>query len=263
MTSEGRPAPKILVGAGSFVDAETAVRIAERLAIDLSAGLGGVLVEETNMLAICELPNQRVILASGATVQAPDRMQFQTLMHADARAFQKSLARSAQTAGAEWVFVRDTGDLVGTSLRVAMGWDILVIGYRKVHTIPGKIILLQGGAAPSEDMKKAARVLTQRLSADLLVFTVGRDRQDPPDAPPPVPQHFETLHAAMAVLARTNAQAVLVDLAQGPIRDPDVLARLLEVSRCPLVVFGASKTNVLLGQGVAIPNISDNGNADQ
>ncbi len=52
---------------------------------------------------------------------------------------------------------------------------------------------------------------------------------------------------------RTNAQAVLVDLTEGPIRSPDDLARLLEVSRCPLIVFGTSNTNTMLEHSTQIP----------
>ncbi len=257
MSRANQPTRRILVGAGSFVDATAALRLAERLAADLSAALGGVLVEEVSTLAICELPNQRIVLVSGDVMRAPDRLQVRTLMQADARAFERCIRRQATMTGAECIFVQEVGDLVRTALRAAVGWDILVIGYRQVHAIPGKLILLQGDQAPSEGMTRAARVLTQWRAAEQVVFSVGRGGAQTADATPPGRYHFETLDAAMTALARTNAQAVLVDLARGPLRGLDDLARLLEVSRCPLIVFGASDPDALHAAATAPPSASD------
>lgn len=237
---------RILVGAGSFADAAAALRIAERLAADLTADLGGVLIEEVNTLAICEIPNQRIVLISGATMIAPNRSQVRAVMQADARAFEQSLMRSARTTGATWVFARETGDLVGTALQVAVGWDILVIGYRQVHAIPGKIVVLRGDDAPNDDMEAAARVLAHQLSADQIVLTVGAGRKKAKPINAEKHNHFRSLQEVMNVLARTNAQAVFVDLESGPVRGPDDLARLLDVSRCPVIVFGAPKLAALL-----------------
>ena len=50
----------------------------------------------------------------------------------------------------------------------------------------------------------------------------------------------------MNALARTNAQAVMIDLAQGPVKTVHDLSRLLDASRCPLIVFDASNAFGLL-----------------
>lgn len=241
MTAANLPPSRILVGAGSFVDAAAALRIAERLAADLSADLGGVLIEEVATLAICEIPNQRVVLTSGATVLAPDRSQVRALMNADARAFEQSLVRTAKTNGAKWIFAQETGDLVGTALRAAVGWDILVIGYRKFHAVRGTIIVFREDDAPNEDMETAAGVLARRLSVDQIVFSVGAEDGKRAFREAGRPYQYKSFQDSLNALARTNAEAVFIDLLNGPVRGPDDLARLLEVARCPLILFGTSK----------------------
>ncbi len=259
MSAAIHPPFRILVGAGSFVDAAAALRIAERLGADLSADLGGVFIEEVATLAICEIPNQRVVLTSGATMLAPDRSQVQALMHADARAFEQSLARTARTNGVKCFFAQETGDLVRTALRAAAGWDILVIGYRKVHPVRGKIIIFQEDDAPNEDLEISAGVLARRLSIDQVVFSVRAEDAKRAFGDTERRNQFGSLQDALDAVAGTNVEAVFVDLLNGPFRDPNDLARLLEVSRSPLVLFGASKVEEISERSGHIPPVPNDG----
>lgn len=249
------PGLRILVGAGCFADAAAALRIVARLPGGLLAGLGGVLVEESDMLATCQIPRQRVVSASGITAMAPSLSQVRALLKADARAFRKSLAHTADPAGAGWVFAQDKGDLVSTALRAATGWDVLVIGYRQVHRIPGKIVVLESARVPRDAVTAVSDRLAKHLSADRVVFSVKSEGTTMTDVQPPDMFQFETLDQALKALTRTNAEAVLVDLAQGPVYNLADLARLLEVARCPLVVFGTSGMNVLLEHSTQIPPV--------
>lgn len=258
METTERVGQRILIGAGSFADAAAALRIVEHLPGDFQAGLGGVLVEEVGMLATCQIPHQRVVLVSGTTTLAPSLSQMHTLLRADARAFQESLARTANPTGTNWVFARDKGELVGASLRAAQGWDVLVIGYRQVHKIPGKIVVLESVGQPSDAMGKTSNRLSHQLSADRIVYSVGRHGDMPTGVLHSDTFQFGSLEEALKALARTNAQAVLVDLIHGPVQNPDDLARLLEVARCPLFVFGTSGMNTMLEHSTQIPPIPDN-----
>ncbi len=262
MEETARPGLRILVGAGSFADAAAALRIVEQLPSAFRAGLGGVLVEEVDTLATCQIPNQRIVLVSGTTTLAPSLSQMRTLLKADARAFQKSLARTADPTGADWVFAQDRGELVGTALRAATGWDILVIGYRQVHKIPGKIVVLESARQPSDAVGEASNRLSKQLSADRIVFSVDRGVERPTAIQPSDAFQFGTLDEALKALARTNAQAVLVDLTHGPIHNMANLARLLEVARCPLLVFGTSGMNAMLEHSTQIPPIPDSAGRD-
>ena len=259
MTQADDRGPRILVGASSFADAAAALRLVDRLAIALRAGLGGILIEEENTLAICQIQDKRIILLNGTTMIAPSRSQVRTLLDADARAFRQWLARTAKTTGTDWVFAQEAGDLVNTALRTAAGWDILVIGHRPIHAIKGKIVLLETSKSCSAEMGEAARLLSRQFSADLVVFSVNHDEAAEDSIQNTGRFQFATLEEAMHALARTNAQAVLVDLSRGSFRTADDLSRLLEVSRCPLIVFGASNAFAKLENTVHIPPAPDVG----
>lgn len=257
MEETGRPGLRVLVSAGCFVDAAAALRLVARLPSGFLAGLGGVLIEESGMLATCQIPLQRVVSASGATVTAPSVSQVRALLKADARAFQKSLALTADPTGAGWVFAQDKGELVGTALRAATGWDVLVIGYRQVHQIPGNIVVLESANPPQDAVTALSDRLAKHLSADRVVFSVDNEGNKTTVVQSADRFYFESLDHALKTLARTNAQAVLIDLAYGPIHNLVDLTRLLEVARCPLVVFSTSGMNALLEHSTQIPPISD------
>ena len=253
MTKATSPGLRILVGAGSFADAAAAIRLVQQLPSSFCMGLGGVLVEEVDMLATCQIPDQRIVLLSGMTTMAPNRSQVRTLLKADARAFQRCLAQAADPSGTSWVFAQDKGDLVATALRAAAGWDVLVLGYRHIHSVPGKIILLETSGPASTEMHEASRRLSQQLAADHAVFSVKKNAGDTLRPTGSNTVQFDTLDESLNALTRTNAHAVLVDLRHGPLRNQNDLSSLLEAARCPVIVFGASNTHLLLEHSTQIP----------
>lgn len=253
MQNAKRHGLRILVSASSFSDAAAALRIVEHLSHDVCEALGGVLVEEPEMLAACQFAGKRIVGISGTTAPAPTRSQVRMLLKADARAFQQSLARTAFPFGTQSVFTQDAGDLLSTALRAAAGWDVLVIGYRQLHHVRGKIVHLVTSAASMEEMNEISNRLSQQLDADRTFFSVGTTSSL---ESAPLPQgsiQFGTLDDALRVLMRTNAAAVLVDLKHGPVQNQSDLARLLDAARCPLIVFGASNTPALLEHSTQIP----------
>ena len=253
---------RILIGAGCFVDAAAALRIVERLPSRFRANLGGVLVDEVTTLATCKIPNQRIVMLGGTTTMPPSPEQARTLLRADARAFRNALARAAELIGTDWVFAQGRGELVGTAMRAATGWDVLVIGYRPVNKVPGKIVVLQPHLHVSDMLNEASAQLSQQLSADRVVFSVGGDATRFKAAQSMDTVQFETLDTALTELTRTNAQAVLVDMTQGPVQDLSELARVLEVARCPLLVFGLSSLNATLEHSTQIPPVPDRAGRD-
>jgi hypothetical protein len=243
---------RILVGAGSFTDAKAALRIVQRLPDGFCGGLGGILVEEQDLLVACKIPDQRVVLLSGAISSAPSLSQVRALLKADARAFQQLLARTAAPPENAWAFTQDTGDLVSTALRAAASWDVLVLGYRQIHKIPGKVVIFQTSAPTSDEMEKAFQRLSNYSRSGQITFSVKTKPDRATNNPRPNALEFDTLGDALTALTRQNAQAVLVDLKQGPVRSQHDLLRLLEAARCPVVVFGASRTNPLLEHNTQI-----------
>lgn len=255
MTAPEQDSTRILIGASSFADAAVALRLIEQIMRDLRPHLGGILVDETAALAMCAMPDQRVISASGQVVLAPNPAQFSTLIDADARAFRNALARLAGIAGETWTFQREIGDLIETGLDTSAAVDILVFAHRQIHPVAGKIVVLSSSATADSDAVAMSRLLARHLSADHIVMTIGR-----PDTRAAAPQdHFDTLEAALARLTRINAQAVFVDLAHGPVRTTAALRRLLDVARCPVFVLQAASAAQTLEHAIHIPPVPDRG----
>lgn len=249
---------RILVGAGSFVDAAAGVHIIKKLPIGFCTGLGGILVEELDLLATTEIPDRRVILSSGKTTTAPTQSQLRMLWKADARAFRELLAHVSGPYGTQSVFMQDKGDLVRTALRAAVDWDVLVLGYRQIHRIPGKIIHLKL-SGPAGDQQGASDSFSHLLSPEPVVFSINVSPDEPVGRETSTSFRFKSLDDALAALARMNAQAVLVDFGRGPIRGQDDLLRLLEAARCPVIVFDASQSPALLEHSTKIPPAPANG----
>lgn len=254
---------RILVGAGSFADASAALRIIEGFPDVIRASLGGVFIEEPHTLDTGRFPNRRLITKSGMTVLAPELAKIKTILRAEARAFQRSLDLARGAGPDDGTFSRRQGDLIGTAMRAAEGWDVLVIGCQPLHSVRGSIVLLGGGGAISDEMHSASESLSRRFSTDLITFQVGLARSDAMPSAARKRLSFKTLDAALSALARTNALAVLLDLAEGPVRTHAELSQVLEAARCPLVVIGASRNAATLEHSTQIPAApSQEGQAD-
>lgn len=244
---------RVLVGAGSFADAAAALRIVEHLPNSFCRVLGGVLIEDEDMLTVCQIPDQHIVLISGTLKSAPNRAEIQTILQADARAFEQSLAHTADLHETNWTFSQDKGDLVESSLRAAKNWDVLVLGYRPLHSIRGKVVLLKRAGQPSDKMDAAAHQLSRHHSIEPTTFLLKEGPDDDEYAAPENTLQFDTLDDILNRLKRTNAHAVLVDLRHGPVQKQTDLSRLLEAARCPVIVFGASQLHPALEHSAQIP----------
>jgi len=256
MKTAQRAGLRILVGACSFADAAAGLRIVEQFPRSFFAGLGGILVEEVDMIATSQIPNQRIVLLSGKTALAPSHAQLRSHFRADARAFRRVLVRAATPHGTQWTFMQDKGELVQTALRAAAGWDVLVLGYRHLHRIPGKIIVLQTSRNPSVEVEEASSRLSKQLSAERIVFSVRQNGEKAIGARASKNLQFDTLDDALRALTRQNAQVVLTEFQDGPLHSQTDLLRLLEAARCPVVVFGASDTGSLLEHNTHFPSVA-------
>ncbi|NEK23332.1 hypothetical protein GV827_13060 [Sulfitobacter sp. JBTF-M27] len=253
MTAPEDQGTGILIGASSFVDASEALRLIGRLMTDLRPRLGGILVEDAETTAVCALPNQRVVTASGTLALAPTLSQMRTLMEADARAFRQSLARIAEGVGAPWTFEREMGDLIQQGLRTALSWDILVLAHRSINAVSGKVVFFTAPSSPPSRSDDLSQALAGTLSAERMVFTIDPSLDDEPDRETGNTRRFQNLGQALKGLGRVNAQAVVIDLSSGPIEHAQDLRRLIDAARCPVFVLGMSGANRVLAHSTQIP----------
>lgn len=259
MSTQSESKMRILVGAGSFADAAAALNLARRVTMDMVQSIGGLLVDEDSTRLVCALPHQRIISTRGTLLLTPSEAQLHTLMNADARAFEHLLKEIAGPAALEWSFERQVGDLVNTVMRAAASWDLLILGCRSCHPFAGRVVAFAPTEADGGRLMDLSHSLVGRLRTDLVVFDVeGADARTAPDDTVRRAA-FTSVEEAIAALARTNVQAVLIDLSRGPVRTPEHLKALIDASRCPVIVLGASSVTPKVELKMQVPPASTTG----
>lgn len=232
---------RILIGAGSFSDAAAALQIVEGLPRPLFSGLGGLFIEEPDVFTTCQMPHQQIVSPSGIRTLAPKVSDIKLLLRADARAFERAVLRAAQTVGAGCAFAEEQGDLIATSLRAAKGWDVLLIGYRRVHPKRGKVVVIKNARPLDETIDTVSSSLSHTFSTERIILSVAPQRETAKAAQSISSRQFDSVGDCARALARINCLVVLLDLAQGPVSNTPDFSRILDAARCPVMAFGAQK----------------------
>lgn len=218
MSAPVRERWRILIGAVSFADAESALRLAEKMSAALTLDLGGLLIEDTDATGS---PRARLVTSTGVLVPGPTAEQAVMIARAEARAFRAALSRLAAARGVGWSFETRTGELVSGLIGESQGWDLLAIGYRQIRKPSGRIILIgtEGGGGGEADTVVDALAAAPGARVERL----------------PWPDDGATLDR----LSRSHAAAVVVDLSGGDVPTEDALRRLIDAARCPVLIVGA------------------------
>lgn len=252
MTQPPERPRRLLIGAGSFADARGALRLAERLAETLGGDLGGLLVEETIVTEVVDLPGQRVVTSSGSIMVAPSRNQIRTLMESDAKAFRETLSGLARAKTRKWFFERRHGDLISGLCEASRGWDLLLLGHRETHRRAGRVALIAPPSGSSQAAADLARDLARALGTGMAVLSIDPDiaqRQDKGDGD----ERFASETDMLSRVNRMNASAVVLDLSAGPLHTHDQLRLLLAAARCPVLVLSAAQGTASIEHTVEIP----------
>jgi hypothetical protein len=229
MTGAEQRRKRLLVGAGSFADAESGLRLAELLAGRVPADLGGVLVEPRAPA----FRSQKLGSAAGLLRDAPNEAEAARAAERDARAFRQKLSVVAKSRTLAWTFDRRTGDLAATLCDAAREWDIVVMGASPLHRAPGRVIWIMAGEADNRTAARdIAEALARSLGSDLVSFSVSVADAD---------ETFATEADMLSRINRVNAGVVVIDMATGPLTTPEALRRLIGAARCPVLILGAAK----------------------
>ncbi len=230
MTAAPKPPRRILIGAGTYADARVAIRLTRQIAARSAAVVGGILVEETAWADLPRLKLQRVVTSGGQLVAPPSARQARRMFERDARAFEDELSGLAQTAGP---LARRRGELAETVWAAAAGWDVLVLGYRAMQPLPGRVVLIQPPGEGAPEAAALADRLARGLGTSTITLGLGSPRADLPG------ERLPTEDALFDRLSRISCAAVVLDRAAGPFHTLDQLRRLLASARCPVVLLGA------------------------
>ncbi len=225
MSAEATMRKRLLIGAVTFADADSALRLAEKISAALTLELGGLMVAEPGFAGGVGTPRARLVTLTGSLVPEPTPEQASVVSRAEARAFRAALSRLAAERGGAWSFEEQTGELVSGLCGAARSWDVLAIGYRQVHRRAGKIILLEA----SRRERGEADAIVDVLKAALNVRVERMPRSALGDA------------EGLARIDRSHASVVVLDLTDGPSVTEVELRRLIDAARCPVLIIGAER----------------------
>lgn len=208
------PAPRLLVGAGSFAEARRALRLAELLRGRALGRVGGLLLADPLPGRLAEIPGQRLVSFGGELSPAPGRAAFARLASGDARAFEAALRAFAAQAGTGWSFERREAELAEGLLGAAADWDLVVIGQGADTAAAGRVVLVSARGDGPGPLYPLAADLAGRMGADLVesgLDAAGHAR-------------LGRMSVACLVIDRADALALgraglraLLDAARGPV----------------------------------------------
>jgi len=213
---------RIIVAATSFADASSGVHLASLLSARIEADLQGIFIEEEETVGLFRGPSARIVSATGALLALPSSEELRAALKRDALAFEREIARIAQTHARSWSFRTLQGRLIARLGDVLQTRDILLLGHRPLHRLRGPVIRLGPSGRPD---------IAADLAADLrvpLVDIAGAGAAQP----------AMTLDETLALIGRTSAAAVVADTVSGPVRTPEQIEALLGAARCPVILLG-------------------------
>lgn len=203
---------RILIGAESLADAEAALRLVERLPDRDMTELGGLLLRAADIGAIPRLARQRLVTPGGALLPAPDTPAAGWPAR-EATQFRARLAAVARSR--RWVF-QDQPEEIGRIARFTESWDVVILGCRLLHRLPGRVVLVAGAGGASPETARFAGDIARSLGTE--TATLPNDAQ------------------LLARLARIPAAAVVLDLGPDPLPGPAALRALIDAARCPVIL---------------------------
>ena len=230
-----RPPRRILIGAASYADARAALRLAQHMAAQSRAVLGGLLVEEELLADLPRLARQRVVTATGGLRDVPTAQQFARMIERDAKAFQAALSELATAAGP---LEQRRGELTVSVWEAAQEWDVLVYGQRETHGLRGQVVLIAPPAGTHSDAGALAEDLARSTGTAPIALGLA------PDAGERADETFATEAALLGRIERLNCAAVVLDRAVGPFHSVEQMRALLAAARCPVVIVGRANDAV-------------------
>ncbi|SDC34993.1 hypothetical protein [Ruegeria marina] len=226
MSGTIRPKRHLLVAGMSFADVESALSLARLIVERLPATPSGLLVE-TQFANLVTGERHRIVAAGGLLREIPSIEQLKRITSGEARMLKALLAGLAAGGSAPGTFDVAEGDLVTCACAALGEEDVLLLCQRRILRLRGSVLLLGAASLHSETSLAVAQALARANAAILQEIPLSDDVDEA---------------AVFALVDRSPATAIIVDLNIGPIRTEEGLRRLVSAARCPVVVIGANRT---------------------
>ncbi|MDF1774747.1 MAG: hypothetical protein P1V13_01870 [Rhizobiaceae bacterium] len=166
---------RIIVGATSFADANSAIALAVGLASELDGEINACLIDDEAVLAYAALPFARTIFPGGGKAEPVTLQAMQSAFRRDAEGFRKAIENAASLGAFRWTFQQKRGEL-RSLLPTALGErDIVVIGRQRLHGRAGDLYVLDDASQPAERLYAMALRTADRLKVPINVLIWGKD----------------------------------------------------------------------------------------
>lgn len=234
---------RVVVAASCHADAEAALALAAALARMTGAELQGVLVRDQAVLDAATHPGARLLGYGGRPVPRMSVAAMLRAFEADARRFERDLARLSQPAPADAVRIL-TGRLPDAMRTAAAAGDFAVLGFRHLRYHGRQdaaragadlVLALGAGIDPPAFAADLARALGRHL---IVLAAAGEEARvaawfDARPGPRPDIRAYRGAQGLIAALDRLGPEGVVLATEE---RDPRVLDRLVEAARCPVIL---------------------------
>tara|TARA_R110000751_G_scaffold71441_5_gene144823 strand:- start:13178 stop:13930 length:753 start_codon:yes stop_codon:yes gene_type:complete len=237
---------RIIVGATSFADANSAIALAVGLASELDGEINACLIEDEAVLAYAALPFARTIFPGGGKAEPVTLQAMQSAFRRDAEGFRKAIENAASLGAFRWTFQQKRGEL-RSLLPTGFGErDIVVIGRQRLPGRAGELYVLDDASQPAESLYAMALRTANRLKVPINVLIWGKDAAAVDARQAWVEQTCSKSGVPIQCVCGTAFDRTVLDaiaknspaamMLSRSVADQLDLEQLLDIGRCPVLV---------------------------
>ncbi|MRU14053.1 hypothetical protein FDP25_01275 [Roseovarius sp. A21] len=216
---------KLIIAAESLEGADAALSLC-RAILGLAPAMPSGLIIEPVGNDYWSGRDPKIISTRGILMMAPPRVdRLRRMARRDAAELGARLSDLAKDLDTEWDCTVAAGDLVGAACAELRDADILLLGQRPLFRGLSRVVLLGGEKGPSEAARILAGALAQESRTSVAVLSAETCADD----------------QITALVERTHAVALVLDLQAGPVMSEESLKRVYMAARCPIVALGGAR----------------------
>ncbi len=250
---------RILVALDASSRGRAALEAAVRLAIETSAELQGLYVEDEDLVRLASLPFAREVDFTSASTRPLRAASMERELQAAAQEAQRAFAGALQRLDLNWTFRVVRGTVPATSLAAAGDVDLLVIGQQGrssrmmtggfLPTRPGRqrrvVAVFDGSPAAFRAIELASRLVEQDSGTVAILVLASNGRQHTEQCLAWLQQH--SVRAEINQVLRPSEQTIIDYVRKYPAavllinRDSECISdlqicRLVDEFDCPIVL---------------------------
>lgn len=244
--TDSRSTRQILVAIDTSPHGAAALQAAARMALELSAELQGLFVEDVELLQLAALPFVCEIDFASGVSRPLDAKTVETAMQTKAEGVRQAIAEAVGNTRLQWSFRKTRGKFTQTILTESLQADLVVVGWQKATSAfpessrrGGPIVVIDTASPTSDHAIDAARRFAQWYDDSSVVVVTHESaeglaaRRDVSDCY--VQRCSPSIESLLRAVRAWRPQLILVDRSD-PLFSESMVDSLLAQFPCPLVL---------------------------